>query len=243
MHTARTTPVPTPTSAIIVSDVEFDQQASLIADQIPSLPEADRIAAACRGSGNPAALSWLAEGLRLDESTTVIDLGAGLGGPSAWLHKHYGCHCINLEVASRAAAADIFATPTICGCAEQTPIRTDSVDVALLLGVLSVVARANLVLSEACRIARRLGVLEYCAATGSTVGAGGSTFIPAEHLRNQVNEAGWSSVQMVEVTVPPPTTWTDAAELIDIEPEPTESDVIDAIHAGLIVPFMLQAAR
>ena len=68
-----------------MSHVEFDQQALLIADQIPSLPEADRIAAACRGSGNPAALSWLAEGLRLDGSTTVIDLGAGLGGPSAGL--------------------------------------------------------------------------------------------------------------------------------------------------------------
>lgn len=226
-----------------MSHVEFDQQASLIADQIPSLPEADRIAAACRGSGNPAALSWLAEGLRLDESTTVIDLGAGLGGPSAWLHKHYGCHCINVEVASRAAAADIFATPTICGCAEQTPIRTDSVDVALLLGVLSVVARADLVLSEARRIALRLGVLEYCSTNGSAIGAGGSMFVPAEHLCDEVSAAGWTTVQMVAVTVPPPATWTDAAELIDIEPEPTESEVIDAIQSGLLVPFMLQATR
>lgn len=227
----------------IVSHVEFDQQASAIADLIPSLPEADRIAAACRGSGNPAALSWLAEGLRLDESTTVVDLGAGLGGPSAWLHKHYGCHCINLEVASRAAAADIFATPTICGSAEQAPIRTDSVDVALLLGVLSVVARAELVLREACRIARRLGVLEYCSTTDTAVGAGGSTFLPAEHLRDQVSAADWDIVQMIAVSVPPPTTWTDAAELIDIEPEPTESEVIDAIQSGLLVPFMLQATR
>lgn len=139
--------------------------------------------------------------------------------------------------------ADIFATPTICGCAEQTPIRTNGVDVALLLGVLSVVGRADLVLSEACRIAFRLGVFEYCSTTGAAVEAGGSTFVPAEHLRDQVRAAGWAIVQMVAVTVPPPTTWTDAVELIDVEPEATESEVIDAIHAGLIVPFLLLAAR
>lgn len=226
-----------------MSHVEFDLQASAIANQIPSLPEPDRIAAACRGSGNPAALSWLAEGLRLDESTTVIDLGAGLGGPSAWLHKRYGCYCINLEVAPRAAAANIFATPTICGCAEQPPLRTDSVDVALLLGVLSVVAHAHLVLREAARVAHRLGVLEYCSTTSSAREVGGGTFPTADRFRNQVNAAGWNIIQMAASTVPPPTTWTDAADLIDIEPEPTESEVIDAIQAGLISPFMLHAVR
>ena len=226
-----------------MSHVEFDQQATLIADQIPSLPEGDRIAAACRGSGNPAALSWLAEALRLDEFTTVIDLGAGLGGPTAWLHKHFGCQCINLEVSAGAATADIFGTPTIYGCAEHAPIRTDSVDVALLLGVLSVVAHIDLVLSEAFRIARRLGVLDYCSTTGATIQAGGSTFVPASRLRNKVRAAGWDIVQMVEVTVPPPITWSDAAELIDVELEATETEVLDAINDGQIAPFMIQAAR
>lgn len=226
-----------------MSHAEFDQQASVIADQIPSLPAADRIAAACRGSGNPAALTWLAEGLRLEETTTVIDLGAGLGGPSAWLYKRYGCFCINLEVAPRAAAANIFSTPTMCGCAEQTPIRSNSIDVALLLGVLSVVAHTDVVLSEARRIAHRLGVLDYCSTTSSTAEVGGSTFVPADDLRKQVCAGGWNIIQMTAITVPPPSTWTDAAELIETEPELTESEVIAAIHAGVIAPVMLQASR
>lgn len=226
-----------------MSHVEFDQQAMLIAGQIPSLPEGDRIAAACRGSGNPAALSWLAEGLRLDDSTTVIDLGAGLGGPTAWLHKHFGCQCINLEVAAGAAETNIFGTPTICGSAEHAPIRSDAVDVALLLGVLSVVDHTGRVLGEAFRIARRLGVFDYCSTTGTTVETGGSTFVPAERLRDQVAAAGWRIVEMVAVTVAPPTTWTDASESIDVEPETTETEVINAIHAGQIVPFMLQASQ
>ena len=226
-----------------MSRVEFDQQATMIAGQISSLPEGDRIAAACRGSGNPAALSWLAEGLRLDDSTIVIDLGAGLGGPTAWLNKHFGCQCINLDVSVGATAANIFGTPTIYGCAERAPIRTDSVDVALLLCVLSVVSHADLVLSEAFRIARRLGIFEYCSTTGESVQAGGSTFWPASRLGHKVKAAGWDIVQLVAVNVSPPITWTDAAESIDVEPEATETEVIHAINAGQIAPFMIQAAR
>jgi ubiquinone/menaquinone biosynthesis C-methylase UbiE len=230
-------------SASIVNEVEFDRQASLIADQIPSLPEADRIPAACRGSGNPAALSWLAEGLRLDRSTTVVDLGAGLGGPSAWLCEHFGCRCINLEVAARAAAAQIFGTPTIRGCAEQAPIRSDSADVALLLGVLSVITHPELALAEALRIARRVGILDYCSTTGNAFTAGGSSFLPADELRRQVHTAGWRIVQFAPVTVPAPHTWTEAAESIDVQPAATEVEVIHAIESGQIAPVMLHAMR
>lgn len=226
-----------------MSHVEFDRQATMIAEQIPSLPEGDRIAAACRGSGNPAALSWLAECLRLDESTTVVDLGGGLGGPSEWLRQHFGCHCINVEVSAGAAAAHVFGTPTIRGCAEHAPIRTDGVDVALLFGVLSVASRADVVLDETFRIARRLGLFDYCSTTGTAVRAGGSTFVSAERLSGQVRAAGWHVVQMAAVTVPPPVAWTDASESIDVEPEGTETEVINAIHAGRIVPFVLHATR
>lgn len=61
---------------------EFDQQASVIASRLHELPEVEQIAAACRGSGNPAALSWLAECLGLDDKAWVSDLGAGIGGRS-----------------------------------------------------------------------------------------------------------------------------------------------------------------
>jgi len=104
---------------------EFDQQASAIASRLHELPAGDQIAAACRGSGNPAALSWLAECLGLDHEAWVIDLGAGIAGPAAWLTRRYGCQIVNLEPAPLAsrAASRFFGTPTICGTAERAPVK------------------------------------------------------------------------------------------------------------------------
>ena len=39
------------------------------------------IPAACRGSGQPAALDWLLEGLGPVPGEPLVDVGAGLGGP------------------------------------------------------------------------------------------------------------------------------------------------------------------
>jgi hypothetical protein len=97
-----------------MSDTEFGEQAASIAAQIPELPSEDRIAAACRGSGNPVALAWLAENLQLNESATVVDLGAGLGGPAEWMRARYQCTVIAVEPEPQAAAAgsSLFALPT-----------------------------------------------------------------------------------------------------------------------------------
>ena len=39
---------------------------------------------ACRGSGSPSALAWLAEALELGPGRRLLDVGSGLGGPAAW---------------------------------------------------------------------------------------------------------------------------------------------------------------
>lgn len=224
---------------------EFDQQASVIASRLHELPAGDRIAAACRGSGNPAALSWLAECLGLDHGAWVIDLGAGIGGPGAWLARRYGCQIVNLEPAPLAARAAnrLFGAPTICGEAERVPVKDDAFEVGLLLGVLSVVERPGQVLREARRIAYGLGVMEYCSTTGKEVAVGGSRFIPPEQLRGLMEESGWQVAQEAAASVPSPRAWTEATEKLEIEQEDSEAEVVDAIEAGLLAPIMMQAVR
>jgi len=224
---------------------EFDQQASVIASRLHELPAVEQIAAACRGSGNPAALSWLAECLGLHHRSWVIDLGAGIGGPAAWLTRRYGCQIVNLEPAPLAARAAnrLFGAPTICGAAERAPVKDDAFDVGLLLGVLSVVENPGQVLREARRIASGIGVMEYCSTSPQDVVVGGSTFVPAEGLRCLIEQFGWRVVQEADVDVPSPRSWAEATAKLEIEQEDSEIEVVHAIEAGRLAPVVMHAAR
>jgi SAM-dependent methyltransferase len=228
-----------------MSEDEFDAQAAAIAVELPRLPIEEQIAAACRGSGNPAALAWLAESLEVNESTRIVDLGAGLGGPAAWFAARYRCPVVALEPAGGAAsaAASLFGLPVMQARADSSPVHADAFDVALLLGVVSVVPDAVAVLSEARRVGRRLGLLDYCSTGRDEVEAGGSRFRSPDTLTALVTRAGWSVDEGSAVSVPAPQSWADAAEAIDVDPEPSEAQVIAAISDGSIAPFMLVASR
>ncbi len=169
-------------------DSEFGDQAATIAAQLVDLAVNDQIAAACRGSGNPVALAWLAENLRLNDVSMVVDVGAGLGGPSVWMRARYGCRIVAIEPEEQAAraASSIFGLPTIVGAASHSSIASDTFDSALLLGVVSVVDDPDSVLSEAHRIAYTLGLIDYCSTGSDAVRAGGSTFRTERQLRELV---------------------------------------------------------
>jgi SAM-dependent methyltransferase len=228
-----------------VSDGEFDVQASAIAVELLDLPSEAQIAAACRGSGNPAALAWLGVHLRVNPGTSFVDIGAGLGGPAAWLVARYHCRVIALDPAAGAAcaAASLFMLPVMLARADSLPVRSDAFDVALLLGVVSVVSDAVDVLGEAHRVGRRLGLLDYCATRRGQVEAGGSRFVSSEALTGLVTRAGWVVDRIDAVPVPAPQSWLDAADSVDVEVEPSEAEVIAAIAEGAIAPFMLVAER
>jgi ubiquinone/menaquinone biosynthesis C-methylase UbiE len=228
-----------------MSDDEFDRQAAAIAEQIPKLPDIDRIAAACRGSANPAALAWLAENLTLQTGTTVVDLGLGLGGPAAWFADRYGCDVVGLDPMEGAArgARDLFGLTVVRADSAGLPFRSDAFDVSLLLGVVSVVARPDAVLAEAARVSRRLGVLDYCSTRGSDLSVGGSHFPTPDALASAVEAAGWTLRQATSVSTPPPESWSHAADEIDVPVEPDEAEVGRAIEAGDLVPHLLVAER
>jgi hypothetical protein len=224
-----------------MNDAEFDDQAAAIAAQIRDLPPETRIPAACRGSGNPAALSWLAENLGFGAGLSAVDIGAGLGGPAAWLVDRYSAALVGAEPAVRAASAavELFAVPTVCAVADRLPFRTRCFDAALLLGVVSVVDDAPAVLAEARRVAGSIGVMDYCSTGDDAVLAGGSNFVTAAALVAEVEAAGWQVEQTTDLTVPDPVAWTRATEAVEVPPEPTEEEVARAIAAGAIAPFLL----
>ena len=123
-----------------VSEAEFEDQAGELVERIELLDGEERIAAACRGSANPAALQWIADTLSISSEHTVADLGAGLGGPAGWLRQQAGCDVIASDPSWPAldGARRLFGLRAIQATADASPFGDDSRDVVLLLGVLSV---------------------------------------------------------------------------------------------------------
>lgn len=230
-----------------MTDAEYDIEAAAVTDRIMSMPANSRVAAACRGSANPAALAWLAEALDIGPDVTVGDFGAGIGGPAAWFARHWRCDVVAVDPApgSVRGACALFEVPVVQAAAQHLPFKLDAFDVGLLLGVISVIDEPGAVLREVGRVAARLGVLDYCSSTSVEVHAGGSTFPTPEALIGLCQAHGWSVSDglTIDVLTPPP--WRAAAEAAQrgvVMPD-AEREVVAAIESGALTPFMLTAVR
>jgi SAM-dependent methyltransferase len=195
------------------------------------LERSDAVSEACRGSGNPAVLAWLAEALELGDSSCVIDIGGGLGGPCAWLHDHYGCGAVSVDPVADAArcAGVVFDVPSIVGEGSHLPFPDARFDAALLLGVLSVVDDPVAVMRDAARVADRLGLLVYCSTGSEAVERGGSVFVTRAVLADLVEDAGWAfAAGPAEPALPPPPSWaSDGPE--DTADDADEQAVAEAL--------------
>ena len=69
---------------------EFDTVAAWTADAVEELGADYALPAACRGSGSPAALEWLADRMRLAPGMRLLDSGAGVGGPARLVQETHG---------------------------------------------------------------------------------------------------------------------------------------------------------
>ncbi|WP_432947170.1 class I SAM-dependent methyltransferase [Kribbella sp. CA-253562] len=140
---------------------EFDDVAGWTADAVERLGDRYAIPAACRGSASPAALAWLAEACELSAGTTLLDVGAGVGGPTAWAARRFGVRPVLVEPMQTAcrAARRLFGLPVIAADGGRMPLRTSSIDTAWCLGVLCTVEDKAALLAEIRRVLRPGGSL------------------------------------------------------------------------------------
>lgn len=233
-----------------MTDPEFDRVARRTADRLGDASLDERIATACRGSGNPSALAWIAEECGIGPETRVVDLGTGLGGPAAWIARRFGCRPVALEPARGAVAgsAHLFDLAVVRADAAATPFRADGFDVALLLGVLSVVDTPEAVAAEGVRLAPTLAVIEYCSTGEGPVEAGGSTFPTRRELERLLASVGCAAAVTIELTMPTPPRWARAQEAFDATGEDaaaaaSERAVQETIDAGDLRPVVVVARR
>lgn len=207
-------------------EAEFDTVAAWTEEAIGELGQAHAIPAACRGSGSPPELAWLAEGLGLQGDDPFLDAGAGLGGPAAWLtgylHDRWRGPVLLAEPMTHAAAAArrIFDLPSVAAWSQDLPLADDSVAAAWLLGVLCTTPDKRDVLAELHRVLRpggRLGLLVLVAERELTESPEGNDFPTRDSLRADLEATGFAIDDQVDGAALPgaPEDWTARADAVD----------------------------
>ena len=144
---------------------EFDTEAAWTVEVLAGLAPDEAIPGACRGSGDPASLDWLADALEVNQASRFLDLGGGIGGPAAWLRQRQGCDPVVAEpmidaVRGARALFDLASVAVL----DRLPFAGGAFDAAWALAVLSTVDDKALALSELHRVLApggHLGLQEY----------------------------------------------------------------------------------
>jgi SAM-dependent methyltransferase len=155
-------------------EAEFDTVAEWTAQVAADLGPEYSVPAACRGSGQPAALDWLLTGLRAGPGDLLLDVGAGIGGPAAYAADRAGVRAVLVEPEPDAcrAAARLFGAPVIEADATALPFADGAVGLAWSLGVLCTAPGREAQLAMLLQMRRvmrpggRIGLLVYLAVTG-----------------------------------------------------------------------------
>lgn len=176
---------------------EFDTVAEWTADVAVELGPDHHVPAGCRGSGSPAALDWLVERLELASGETLVDCGAGVGGPAAYAAQRREVRPLLVEPEAGAcrAARTLFAHPVVRADAAALPVADGSFDAAWALGVLCTTEAQLDLLRELLRVTRtpgRIGLLVLVAAEplGEADVPEGNHFPTMDTFHRLVDEAG-----------------------------------------------------
>ncbi len=143
------------------SEAEFDVMADWTADAVAALGPDHALPAACRGSGSPAALEWLAARCGLGPGVQLLDCGAGAGGAAAFAADRTGATPLLVEPMPGGcrAARRMFGLPVAAGTGDRLPIPSATFAAAWSLGVLSTTPAWEAVLHELGRVLRVDGSL------------------------------------------------------------------------------------
>ena len=209
-------------------DAEFDTVAEWTAEVAQSLGPHYRVPAACRGSGRPSALDWLLAGLAPRPGDLMIDIGAGLGGPSAYATAQTGVQPVLAEPEPDAcrAAARLFGAPVVQADATALPFGDAVASHAWCLGVLCTASGPDAqraMLAELRRVLRpsgRAGLLVFLATRDRLDNPPeGNHFPTRAQLTMMLQEAGLTETAAADpASLPaPPAWWRERIAAVDHE--------------------------
>ncbi len=175
---------------------EFATVATWTADVALSLGPQYRLPAACRGSGSPGVLRWFIDRLGLLPETTMLDCGAGVGGPAAFAAEEVQVRPVLTEPEFEACLASrrLFDFPAV-QASFPLPFASGSFEAVWSLGVLCTVDDQGGFLRELRRVLTthgRLGLLVFVATRDQLSDQpAGNHFPTADGLRQLLDDAGF----------------------------------------------------
>lgn len=208
-----------------MTDSEFGSMASWTADAIERLGGDHAVPGACRGSGGPAALTWLATWLVDREPMPFLDLGGGLGGPSAWLSGHHDIAPVMAEPEADAVAGArrLFGLRVAQAEGSALPFPDHRFAAGWCLGVLSTAPNREALLSELARVVRpdgRIGLVVYVSTEARAITEPKGNHFPTwSELDRDLTAAGLQTVATVSLNDLPEaeSSWDRRADAVDHE--------------------------
>jgi SAM-dependent methyltransferase len=202
---------------------EFDTVASWTVEAVRELGDDHALPAACRGSGSPAALDWLADAIGIGAGTRLLDSGAGVGGPAAYVSDDRAARPVLAEPMAGAcwAARQLFDSPVVVADGLRLPFADATFDAAWSLGVLCTVEDQATHLAELRRTVRPgggVGLLVYERTVAELPDQPeGNHFPDRAELEAAVAAAGLRLVDEVPLADLPgtPDDWQRAADAVD----------------------------
>ena len=206
------------TTAAMVA--EFGDFAGWTAEAVEQLGTGHAIPAACRGSSSPGALAWLAEACELAPGNTLLDVGAGVGGPAAWAAERFGVRPILVEPMLPAcrAAARLFGLPVVTADGGRLPVRSGSIDVGWCLGVLCTVEDKAALLDEMHRVLKpgaSLGLLVVVSRALQRLPAPEGNHFPTQReVAGLLANAGFRLLEQIPRPSAAPLSWSRRVEQV-----------------------------